>query len=79
MVDLNVSFNPEYIENDRFKSIYIEKDQFLIKIAIVDLIEIVGIQIVVIRRSNLKSEFDSTTTIQFAIPNHISLIETSES
>ena len=48
-------------------------DQFYIKIAIVNSILIVGIRIDVNRRSNLKSKFDSMTTIQFAIPNCISL------
>ena len=49
-------------------------DQFCIKIAIVDLILIIEIQIDVNRQSNLDFRFDSMTLIQFAIPNRISLV-----
>ena len=49
--------------------------QFILKIAIVDPILIVEIRIDVNRRSNLKSEFDSTMMIRFAIPNRISLMD----
>ena len=47
--------------------------RFISKIAIVDSIYIVEIRIDVNQRSNLESEFDSMTAIQFAIPNRINL------